>query len=54
MPWNIPRRVKASYQMFSIYGITAKILCHILFAQKQNLQIMKIKGMSTETAKKKK
>jgi hypothetical protein len=36
MSCNIPRRMKASYQMFSIYGITAKILCHVLFAHIQS------------------
>jgi len=56
MPWNIPRRLKASYQIFSIQGITAKILYHMfclhISSPKQNLKITKIMGLSTETAKK--
>lgn len=55
-PWNITRRLKASYQMFSISGITAKILCHMfslhISSPKQNLRITKIMGLSIETAKK--
>jgi hypothetical protein len=56
MSWNIPRRMKAFYQMFSIYGITAKILCHMFClhtsSPKQNLQITRIMRLSIETAKK--